>query len=275
MVLLRLPGVYRPQADTTLLCETLATVPVPRAARVLDVGTGTGAVAVVAAASGATVTAVDNCRRAVLTTVLNSLVRRLPVTARRGLEGRYEAALAHLRGRGPETVLAVFLGSNLGNGTPSERDALLADIADTLRPGDGFLVSADLQKPTAVLEDCYNDPPDRSAFARFRLNYLTHLNHRFDGDFTPEYFYPRAHYDLERSAVRAQLYATERHTVRLRDLDVEMTLRRGDSLNVGISYKFHRPELVADIAGRGFELRGQWIDAVWQYGIFLFVRAGS
>ena len=35
----------------------------------------------------------------------------------------------------------------------------------------------------AVFDTCYNDPPDRSAFARFRLNHLTHLNRRFDGDF--------------------------------------------------------------------------------------------
>ncbi|NMH90548.1 L-histidine N(alpha)-methyltransferase [Pseudonocardia bannensis] len=33
-----------------------------------------------------------------------------------------------------------FLGSNLGNTTPAERTALLAEIAATRRPGDGLLV---------------------------------------------------------------------------------------------------------------------------------------
>ncbi|MGH3592419.1 MAG: L-histidine N(alpha)-methyltransferase, partial [Pseudonocardiaceae bacterium] len=69
------------------------------------------------------------------------------------------------------------------------------------------------------------------------------------------------------------LYATEDQTVALRELDLELVLRRGDSLNVGLSYKFHRPEFVADVAARGFDLGAQWIDAVWQYGIFLFVRS--
>jgi hypothetical protein len=32
-------------------------------------------------------------------------------------------------------------------------------------------------------------------------------------------------------------------------------------------------ELVSDIAERGFELEEQWIDAVWQYGIFLFGKS--
>jgi hypothetical protein len=59
----------------------------------------------------------------------------------------------------------------------------------------------------------------------------------------------------------------------VRELDLELVLRRGGSLNVGFSYKFHRPEFVADVAARGFDLGAQQIDALWQYGIFLFVRS--
>jgi len=190
-----------------------------------------------------------------------------------GLWGRYEAGLAWLREGEPQPVVVALLGSNLGNTTPEERDALLCAITETLRPGDGFLVSVDLQKPAEVLEACYNDPLDRSAFARFRLNHLAHLNRRFDAGFTLEYFYPRAHYDLATTAVQAHLYATEDQNVVLRDLGLELALRRGDSLNVGFSYKFHRPQFVADVSGRGFDLGGQWIDGVWQYGLFLFVRS--
>jgi L-histidine N-alpha-methyltransferase len=40
------------------------------------------------------------------------------------------------------------LWGNIGNTTPTERAALLAVIAATLRLGDRFLTSADLQKPT-------------------------------------------------------------------------------------------------------------------------------
>lgn len=191
-----------------------------------------------------------------------------------GLWGRYEAGLAWLREGEPEPVVVALLGSNLGNTTSEERDALLCEITETLRPGDGFLVSVDLQKPAEVFEACYNDPPDRSAFARFRLNHLAHLNRRFNADFTLEYFYSRAHYDRSTTAVQAHLYATEDHKVVLRGLGLELALRRGDSLNVGFSYKFHRPQFVADVSGRGFDLGAQWIDAVWQYGLFLFVRSG-
>lgn len=197
----------------------------------------------------------------------------LPGLRLQGLWGRYEAGLGWLRDGNPEPVTVALLGSNLGNTTPEERDGLLAEIAATLRQGDRFLVSADLQKPAEVLGACYNDPLDRSAFARFRLNHLTHLNRRFGADFTLEYFYPRAHYDATTTAVQAHLYATEDQSVVLRELDLELVLRRGDSLNAGFSYKFHRPQFVADVSERGFELSAQWIDPVWQYGIFLFVRS--
>ncbi|MGH3942696.1 MAG: L-histidine N(alpha)-methyltransferase [Pseudonocardiaceae bacterium] len=202
----------------------------------------------------------------------HELTADLPELRVQGLWGRYEAGLAWLRDGAPEPVVVAFFGSNLGNTTPEERDALLAEIAKTLRPGDGFLVSADLLKPDGVFEACYNDPLDRSAFARFRLNHLTHLNQRFGADFTLEYFYPRAHYDSATTTVHAHLYATEDQSVALPELNLELDIRRGNSLNVGLSHKFHRPQFVAEVTARGFELGAQWIDAVWQYGIFLFAR---
>nr|WP_206664135.1 HemK2/MTQ2 family protein methyltransferase [Thermomonospora catenispora] len=85
MFMLRLPGVYRPQGDTALLLETLREAAIPPGARVLDLCTGTGAIAVAAALWGARhVTAVDVSRRAVLTARANAVARRVPVRVLRG-----------------------------------------------------------------------------------------------------------------------------------------------------------------------------------------------
>lgn len=204
-----------------------------------------------------------------------SLTAELAGLRVRGLWGRYEAGLAHLRDRRDrrdEPLAIAFLGSNLGNTTPGERAALLAEIATALRPGDRFLVSVDLQKPAAVFDTCYNDPPGRSAFARFRLNHLTHLNRRFDGDFGLQHFSPRAHYNTATGEVEGHLYATEGQTVTLRDLGIVLDLQRGASVNVGISAKFDRPAFVSAVNALGFHLESEWVDGIWQYGMFLFSR---
>lgn len=210
--------------------------------------------------------------REMLETSTRGLTRQLPELRVQALWGRYEAGLAHVRAGQRERLVVVLLGSTLGNTTPAERNALLSEVAATLRPGDGFLVSADLSKLGKAFEACYNDPPDGSAFARFRLNYLTHLNRLFDGNFALEYFYPRAHYEPHTGTVVAYLYATEDQSVALRRLNLAWELQRGDRLNVGIAHKFHRPQLVTELAAWGLDLRKQWIDAVWQYGLFLFAR---
>ncbi|WIX84063.1 methyltransferase [Amycolatopsis carbonis] len=83
--LLRLPGVYRPQADTCLLASAVRRAGVPAGVRALDLCTGTGALAIALARAGAeTVLAVDLSRRALASARVNAALRRLPVRVRHG-----------------------------------------------------------------------------------------------------------------------------------------------------------------------------------------------
>ncbi|WP_404961607.1 HemK2/MTQ2 family protein methyltransferase [Streptomyces sp. 147326] len=88
--LIALPGVYQPQGDTRLLAQALAQEPLGPGADVLEIGTGTGALAIQAARRGAGVTAVDVSWRAVVTARLNAVRRRLPV---RVVHGDFAAAV--------------------------------------------------------------------------------------------------------------------------------------------------------------------------------------
>jgi release factor glutamine methyltransferase len=99
--LIRLPGVFRPRSDTWMLArELVASLPgggaggalaggvgapggVGRTA-VLELCTGSGAVALAAAEAGAEVTAVDVSRRSVATVLLNARLRGVRVRALRG-----------------------------------------------------------------------------------------------------------------------------------------------------------------------------------------------
>ncbi|MFE0631693.1 HemK2/MTQ2 family protein methyltransferase [Streptomyces sp. NPDC058864] len=85
MWLLCPPGVYHPQDDTLLLEDALKREPLTADTDVLDLGTGTGTLALTAAECGAAqVTAVDASVSAVLTTWLNARLNRLRVRVLRG-----------------------------------------------------------------------------------------------------------------------------------------------------------------------------------------------
>ena len=80
-----LPGVWRPHSDARMLAQLVAESGFATGVDVLDVFTGSGALALAAAASGARrVTAVDLSRRALLTVRLNALRNQLRVRTLRG-----------------------------------------------------------------------------------------------------------------------------------------------------------------------------------------------
>lgn len=84
-MLIRGPGVYRPQPDTWLLARAMTEAGLPAGTRVLDACTGTGALAIHAARTGAaTVTAVDLSRAAVASAWLNSRLSGVRVELLRG-----------------------------------------------------------------------------------------------------------------------------------------------------------------------------------------------
>jgi release factor glutamine methyltransferase len=85
MRIFTLPGVFQPRSDTWMLAEALRREDGLPGAEVLDLCTGSGALAVTAARHGAReVVAVDLSRRAVLTARINGLLNRARVRALRG-----------------------------------------------------------------------------------------------------------------------------------------------------------------------------------------------
>lgn len=84
MRIVTLPGVYRPRSDSRLLRDAVANAGLPHDARVLELCTGSGVVALSVAERGLRVTAVDVSRRAAWTARLNAVLNRTRLDVRRG-----------------------------------------------------------------------------------------------------------------------------------------------------------------------------------------------
>jgi release factor glutamine methyltransferase len=139
------PGVYRPRSDTAFLAANLPEISV--GGTVLDLCTGTGALALEAARRGLRVTAVDAGRRAVAAARLNARLNRLPLRVLRGdLFGpvgreRFDLVLAnppYLPTPPPARARRLRRRSRAWDAGPDGRDVLAricAGCADHLRPG--------------------------------------------------------------------------------------------------------------------------------------------
>ena len=141
-----LPGVFRPISDTWLLARALRDQPLAPDASVLDLCTGSGALAVTAALRGVRdVTAVDVSRRAVLTARLNARLNGVRVRAVRGDlfaavgDARFDAIVSNppyvpaptddLPTRGPERAW------DAGRDGRALLDRVCAEAPAHLRPG--------------------------------------------------------------------------------------------------------------------------------------------
>jgi release factor glutamine methyltransferase len=82
--LLTLPGVFAPISDSWMLADAIRQEAIGPGSQALDVCTGSGVLALTAAECGATTTAIDVSRRALLTVRLNAIRSGLRVRTLRG-----------------------------------------------------------------------------------------------------------------------------------------------------------------------------------------------
>ena len=172
----------------------------------------------------------------------------------------YESGLKSASGATPRgRALVLFLGSNIGNFDPPSADALLGDIARSLRPGDSLLLGADLVKPERELLLAYDDP--LGVTAAFNLNLLVRLNRELGADIDPADFTHRAVWNERESRVEMHLVSRREQAVRIPGAGIELTLKAGEAIWTESSYKY-RPEQVRRLVERaGFTPAAHWEDA--------------
>jgi L-histidine Nalpha-methyltransferase len=156
----------------------------------------------------------------------------------------------------PGPVVFTILGSTIGNFTPPEAVGLLRRIAAVMRPGDVFLLGADLRKDPAVLEAAYDDAA--GVTAEFNLNVLRVMNREFGADFDLEAYLHRARYDSMLHRIEMHLLATREQVVHIPGAG-RFRIHAGETIRTEISCKYDRRTVREIFAGAGLRL-DDWMD---------------
>jgi L-histidine N-alpha-methyltransferase len=199
-----------------------------------------------------------------------ALVESYPALRVRAYAGDYFDVLESQRVVSDRKMLAMFMGSNIGNYEPHETHRLLALLGSALRRGDGLLIGTDLKKDRATLERAYDDPI--GVTAAFNLNVLARINRELDADFDIEKFQHIAHYDERRGSVDSFLEAQERMPVRIRRADLKITIEAGERIHTESSYKFADEDVARLAEGAGFAHQSVWHDCAKSFSVHLLVR---
>jgi L-histidine N-alpha-methyltransferase len=172
--------------------------------------------------------------------------------------------------RPPHTrILALYIGSSIGNFSPAEARDVLTRLRSHLAPGDTLLLGTDLApsptKSIATLLAAYNDP--QGVTAAFNRNILTRLNRDVGANFRPERFLHRALWNPTHSRIEMHLEPLTPQTIHIpassaadapagadRPASPALTihLSPGESIHTENSYKFTQASIAALLAAPGF-----------------------
>lgn len=148
-------------------------------------------------------------------------------------------------------ALFAFLGSTIGNFREREAVEILHRVALEMRPGDHFLLGADLRKDISILEAAYNDAS--GVTAQFNLNILRVINKELSADFDVAGFRHRAFYDRARHRIEMHLDSIEPQVVRIPGIG-EVKFAAGESVRTELSYKYDRDSIDSLFSQSGLEL---------------------
>jgi dimethylhistidine N-methyltransferase len=169
---------------------------------------------------------------------------------------------------GASTILALVLGSNIGNFERPAARALMREIRGALRPGDALLLGADLVKPERDLLLAYDDP--LGVTAAFDKNVLLRMNTELLADFDLDAFEHRAVWNAAERRIEMHLVSTVTQDVGIERAQMRVHFERGEFIWTESSYKYTPLELESLGVSAGFRSREQWLEADARFALTLF-----
>jgi L-histidine Nalpha-methyltransferase len=188
-----------------------------------------------------------------------------------GLASPYLEGLREVARRRPAgaPLLVLFMGSTIGNLERPVMDDFLRDIRALLAPGDGFLLSTDLEKPVAQLLAAYDD--SIGVTAAFNLNLLLRINRELDGEFDLSRFRHEARWKKTERRIEMHLRSICPQTVRIPRAGLVVDFALDETIWTESSHRFNCREVEALGERAGFRCDAQWVDAEWPFAQSLLI----
>ena len=151
------------------------------------------------------------------------------------------------------SILALYIGSSIGNFSPAEARSILRTLRAQLEPGDELLLGTDLapgeNKSAETLVAAYSDKA--GVTAAFNLNMLARLNRELGAAFDLDCFRHQARWNPAASRVEMHLESLTAQTVRIPNLPT-VHFRAGETIHTENSYKFTRASIADLLTDSGF-----------------------
>lgn len=167
--------------------------------------------------------------------------------------------------------VAYLPGNAIGNFDPARALDLLAHISGELRRGGLFLLGVDLRKSALLLESAYDDPHGLNAALAFDI--LQRANAQMGADFDVRLFEHRAHFDVERGRVHADLVSRAAQQVRIGSEII--AFEAGEPITIEESWKYSVEDFQALARGAGFRPVATWLDSHELFSVHLLESAGD
>lgn len=158
----------------------------------------------------------------------------------------------------PTRILALYIGSSIGNFTPEEAQGILRNLRQRLQPGDSLLLGTDLApspaKSVEQLIAAYDDA--QGVTAAFNKNILMRLNRDLGADFNPDRFRHEARWNAAQSRIEMHLVSDAQQTVVIpanaTGAAQHLRFAANQSIHTENSYKFTRRGVATLLAATGF-----------------------
>jgi len=157
-----------------------------------------------------------------------------------------------------ERQFVLYIGSSIGNFSPTESARILASVRAALAPGDALLLGVDLVKPEPLLHAAYNDAA--GVTAAFNRNMLVRLNRELGANFDLRSFAHIALWNPAESRIEMHLESLSDQSVDVPLLNLRVTFARGERIHTENSYKYTPARAQALLHAAGFAVEATWTD---------------